>query len=637
MRHCWQLLIACLLVLGTEAKAASVLYAGTSYGPYKSTDGGATWKQIMVTSGDPTLQGLPDIRAMVVDPKTPATVYATADYVSPAAFLKSTDAGQTWTVLRQNAFHFTVRPGSLAIDPVQTNVIYATSVSAPTATQNADPVVRSTDSGLTWNPLKVPNPILSHSGGTPNGPLISGIATDPNASRVLYVIGPDDVIGIGNGYVFKSTDFGDTWSILADGQNFGGNIYVDPGNSQALYASNIGSLSQCPSTTNGGLCGLYKSSDGGRSWNALSLPAAAVSSFAFDTVPGVLYAGAQPALLESAVMKSTDGGSTWAQVLDGPNTNGTVVRADPSAASTVYALLWPGRANAIARSTNAGTNWATATLPNACTPSNPNPLICPWIVTIQDFVVAPSAPAAPSPPVISASGVVNGASFQPGIVANSWVTILGTNLAPKTDDWNNSIVNGKLPTVVDGVSVTMGGKPAYVYFISAGQINVLAPDVAPGPVSVTVTTAGGTSAIFTATASQYGPAFFLWPGSQPVATRQDYSYAAKAGTFSGAATTPAKPGEALILWVTGLGPTIPAAPAGVAIPSDQTYSTASVPTVAINNTAATVYGAALAPGSAGLYQIAIQVPNTLADGDWAIQASIGGTQSPAGTILSVHH
>jgi uncharacterized protein (TIGR03437 family) len=62
-----------------------------------------------------------------------------------------------------------------------------------------------------------------------------------------------------------------------------------------------------------------------------------------------------------------------------------------------------------------------------------------------------------------------------------------------------------------------------------------------------------------------------------------------------------------------------------------------VPTVTINNTPATVYGAALAPGSVGLYQIAIQVPATLGDGDWAIQATIGGVQSPAGTILSVHH
>ena len=51
----------------------------------------------------------------------------------------------------------------------------------------------------------------------------------------------------------------------------------------------------------------------------------------------------------------------------------------------------------------------------------------------------------------------------------------------------------QLPTTLDGVSVTMGGKPAYVYFISSGQLNVLAPDLGSGPVPVTVTTPAGTT------------------------------------------------------------------------------------------------------------------------------------------------
>ena len=242
-----------------------------------------------------------------------------------------------------------------------------------------------------------------------------------------------------------------------------------------------------------------------------------------------------------------------------------------------------------------------------------------------------------SGPTISANGVVNGASFQPGIVANSWVTIQGAGLASKTDDWSNSISNGALPTSLDGVSVSMGGKPAYIYYISPGQLNVLAPDVPAGPVTVTVTTAGGTSAAFTATASAYGPAFFGWPGNQVVATHTDYSYAVKPGTFAGATTVAAKPGDVIVLWATGFGPTVPAPPTGVAVPGDQTYATSSQVSVTIDNVAAMVYGAALAPGSVGLYQIAIQVPSSLADGDWPIQALIGGVMSPAGTILSVHH
>src|SRR5437879_6084481 len=145
-----------------------------------------------------------------------------------------------------------------------------------------------------------------------------------------------------------------------------------------------------------------------------------------------------------------------------------------------------------------------------------------------------------------------------------------------------------------------------------------------------------TSSTFTATASQYGPAFFEWPNNQPVATRQDYSYAVKAGPFPGATTVAAQPGDVLILWGTGFGPTNPP-PAAVPGPSDKAYATAAKPTVTINNNPVTVYGVALASGSVGLYQVAIQVPSTLADGDWPIQATISGVSSPSGVVLSVHH
>ena len=191
--------------------------------------------------------------------------------------------------------------------------------------------------------------------------------------------------------------------------------------------------------------------------------------------------------------------------------------------------------------------------------------------------------------------------------------------------------------MLDGVSVTIGGKLAYLNYISPGQINLVVPDVGPGPMQVTVANSGGTSTALTVTSSQYGPAFFAWPGNQAVATRQDFSYAAKAGTFAGLNTVAAKPGDVIILWGTGFGPTTPPAPAGAQVPSDQTYSTSLLPAVTIDNLPATVYGAALAPGFAGLYQVAIQVPNSLADGDWPIVASIGGAASPGGMVLSVKH
>jgi len=249
-------------------------------------------------------------------------------------------------------------------------------------------------------------------------------------------------------------------------------------------------------------------------------------------------------------------------------------------------------------------------------------------------VSAGSGTTAPPAPSISANGVVNAASLAAGLTANSWITILGTNLSPGTDDWSKSVVDGKLPTSLDGVSVRVGGMPAFVYYVSPGQINALAPDLSPGPVTVTVTTPNGTSAPVNATAGLYGPAFFPWPGNQAVATRPDYSVVARAGTFPGAATAAAKPGEVIILWGTGFGPTAPVSTPGITTPASQVYGTATVPAVTLGSTPLQVLGAALSPGSAGLYQIAVQLP-TVPDGTYPVQASIGGAQSPATTMLTI--
>ena len=250
------------------------------------------------------------------------------------------------------------------------------------------------------------------------------------------------------------------------------------------------------------------------------------------------------------------------------------------------------------------------------------------------FTLTPAA-AGPTPS-IDAGGVVSGASFQPGIVAGSWLTIKGSNLSPvASDTWDKSIVNGNLPDKLDGVSVTVGGKLAFVYFVSPGQINVQAPDVGTGPVPVTVSTPTGTSVAVTANVVAQAPAFFLWPGSQVVATRNsDGGLAVKDGTLAGATTVAAKPGDVLILWATGFGSTTPPVAAGIQVPGDKVYNTSPV-SIKIGTADAQVFGAALSPGFAGLYQVAIQVPAALADGDYPIKATVAGVTSPDGVILSV--
>lgn len=253
-------------------------------------------------------------------------------------------------------------------------------------------------------------------------------------------------------------------------------------------------------------------------------------------------------------------------------------------------------------------------------------------VYTKTYTLTPAAGGAS--PTIAQDGVKSGASFQPGIVPNSWIAIQGTNLANTTNTWDKAIVNGQLPTSLDGVSVTIGGKLAYVFFVSPGQLNVLAPDVGTGTMNITVTNSGATSAPIASTSQTVSPAFFLWVGKYTVATRQDFTWAVANGTFAGVGTVPAKPGDVIILWGTGFGPTSPAAPVGVQVPPNA-YPTENPVTVTVGGTNAPVFGAALAPGFAGLYQVAIQIPASAPDGDLPVVASIDGAQSPASVFITV--
>jgi len=265
------------------------------------------------------------------------------------------------------------------------------------------------------------------------------------------------------------------------------------------------------------------------------------------------------------------------------------------------------------------------------TPTTPG--YSPVMVAVT-LVLSATIPAAPS-----ITEVDNGASFAAlqSIAPNTYVTIKGTNLAPGASAWDSSIIGGVLPTSLSGVTVTFSGTPGYVSYVSQMQINVLAPPLAGGTTVVQVNNNGALVSSQTLGVAPESPAFFTLSANQAVATRQDYTYAVKNGTIPGLTTTPAKPGDVLILWGTGFGATQPVTLPGSVTPSDTTYSTAQPVSVTINNVPATVYGAALASGYAGLYQVAIQVPESLANGDWQLVATTqDGFSSPA-VILTVQN
>jgi uncharacterized protein (TIGR03437 family) len=235
---------------------------------------------------------------------------------------------------------------------------------------------------------------------------------------------------------------------------------------------------------------------------------------------------------------------------------------------------------------------------------------------------------APAPAVAS---VLNAASFQPGIEAGSWVMIQGANLANTNPGrtWTASeVVNGNLPTSLDGVSVTIDGRPAFVEYISPSQINVQAPsDSVVGAVNVVVTNNGAASAPATAQLQAAAPAFFVYPGTNYAIASLLPDYAEVGDPPAVPGTVAAKPGDTLALWGTGFGATNPAVPAGTTVTGAP--AVVMLPMVTIGGVPVPVVSAVLTKGSAGLYQVTMQLPATVPAGAVAVQASVGGVPAPA--------
>ena len=122
--------------------------------------------------------------------------------------------------------------------------------------------------------------------------------------------------------------------------------------------------------------------------------------------------------------------------------------------------------------------------------------------------------------------------------------------------WGASdFVNSAMPTALNGVSATVNGESAYVYYVSPAQVNILTP---PSPISgqvqVTLTT-NGLNAAFTAQALAAAPSFFVFGGGPYIAAAHlNGSLIGPSTLFSGA-STPAAPGETIVLYGDGFGPT----------------------------------------------------------------------------------
>jgi uncharacterized protein (TIGR03437 family) len=252
------------------------------------------------------------------------------------------------------------------------------------------------------------------------------------------------------------------------------------------------------------------------------------------------------------------------------------------------------------------------------------------------YTLTVAAPPAPPAPAISQNGVINAAGLGTDFAALTWTTIQGTNLANTTRSYTpDDIVNGNLPTQLDGVGVTIDGTPAVMLSISPTQLTVLSPpDNNTGPVQVVVTNNGTAGPPATITLQAAAPEFFAWNSKYAVLTTPDVT--TPPDLNNPPVTQPTvQPGATVVLWATGFGPANPVPSAGQLVPADQPYSATNTPVVTIGGVQTQVMSTVLAPGSASLYAVTVVVPDSLSDGDQPVSVQVTGIQSTGTANVSV--
>jgi uncharacterized protein (TIGR03437 family) len=232
-------------------------------------------------------------------------------------------------------------------------------------------------------------------------------------------------------------------------------------------------------------------------------------------------------------------------------------------------------------------------------------------------------------PSLADNSTVNSASFaQIAIAPGTIVLISGASFA------GSSLLASSipLPTILGDTSVAFNGVAAPLFSVSDGQIYAQAPfDLPAGFVaSVQVKRGSAQSAMRTVNVAAVSPGIFIVDqasGAGAVLHASDYSL------VSG--SSPARPGEDLLIYCTGLGPVVPAVRSGDMAPSVPPLAhTINAPTVSIAGFDAHVTYAGLAPGSVGLYQISVQAPAGLSAGNQPVQITILGVTSNIATIAA---
>ena len=208
-----------------------------------------------------------------------------------------------------------------------------------------------------------PQPIDTPFGASVVSGRVTAFAIDPSNTSIVY-------LGGAQGGVWKTTDGGANWTPLTDTQASLaiGSIVLDPTNSSTIY---VGTGEENFSGDSYYGEGILKSTDGGMSWTQICGPfcgpvandgffggGARIGGIAVDPGNNQILLAAVALVFKYGIYRSTDGGTTWTQVLSGDP--GTAVIFDSANAGVAYAALgdsFTGGTKGVYKSTNAGQSW----------------------------------------------------------------------------------------------------------------------------------------------------------------------------------------------------------------------------------------------------------------------------------------
>ena len=285
--------------------------------------------------------------------------------------------------------------------------------------------------------------------------------------------------------------------------------------------------------------------------------------------------------------------------------------------------------------------WLTASANRATTPATINVSISPSGLTAGSYsatitIAAVADPTniqtinvyliltAPSSPIFSPDGIVNAASFEPGLIPGSIATIFGRNLSNVT-----GIVLSGGNINESGTSVKVGDLQCPLLSVSnsqgSEQISFQVPfEIAPGSTSVEVTSRAGSLRL------QGIPVFTLQPGFFEFIDNASNAYVAAAIHTDGSrvtATSPARRGEIVSIFFTGGGLIRPPVPTGKVGPVPPSVLLQPA-TVLLNDINCEVLFIGYAPGALGLYQLNVRIPPNAPSRLAKLAIRIAGAPSP---------